>query len=52
MFFFCRCDAGFEVKDVVAAGITNQRESTVVWDKNTGKPLHNVIGELFIFRAL
>ena len=29
--------------DVVAVGITNQRETTVVWDKTTGRPVHNAI---------
>ena len=29
--------------DVVAVGVTNQRETTVVWDKNTGKPVFNAI---------
>jgi len=29
--------------DVVAVGITNQRETTVVWDKNTGEPVYNAI---------
>jgi glycerol kinase len=29
--------------DVAALGITNQRETTVVWDRHTGKPLHNAI---------
>ncbi|MFK7950692.1 MAG: glycerol kinase GlpK [Saprospiraceae bacterium] len=29
--------------DVAAIGITNQRETTVVWDKNTGEPIHNAI---------
>ena len=29
--------------DIVAIGITNQRETTVVWDKNTGKPIYNAI---------
>lgn len=29
--------------DIVAIGITNQRETTVVWDTFTGKPLHNAI---------
>lgn len=29
--------------DIVAAGITNQRETAVVWDKNTGKPVYNAI---------
>lgn len=28
---------------IKAVGITNQRETTVVWDKHTGKPLHNAI---------
>ena len=34
-----------EVKpsDIVAIGITNQRETAVVWDKNTGKPIYNAI---------
>ncbi|MDD5502716.1 MAG: FGGY family carbohydrate kinase, partial [Candidatus Thermoplasmatota archaeon] len=30
-------------KDIAAIGITNQRETTVVWDKETGKPLYNAI---------
>jgi glycerol kinase len=29
--------------DLAALGITNQRETTVVWDKRTGRPLHNAI---------
>jgi len=29
--------------DLAAIGITNQRETTVVWDKNTGKPVYNAI---------
>ncbi len=32
-----------KVPDVVAIGITNQRETTVLWDRATGKPLHNAI---------
>lgn len=31
-------------KDIVAVGITNQRETTVVWDRKTGKPLYNALG--------
>ncbi|KAL1517929.1 hypothetical protein ABEB36_001627 [Hypothenemus hampei] len=31
------------VKDIVTLGITNQRETTIVWDKTTGKPLYNAI---------
>jgi len=30
-------------KDIAAIGVTNQRETTVVWDKKTGKPIHNAI---------
>jgi glycerol kinase len=30
-------------KDIAAIGITNQRETTVVWDKRTGKPVHHAI---------
>lgn len=30
-------------EDIVAIGITNQRETTVVWNKHTGKPYHNAI---------
>ncbi|MER9893095.1 glycerol kinase GlpK [Mesorhizobium sp. M0119] len=29
--------------DVAAIGITNQRETVVIWDKETGKPIHNAI---------
>lgn len=32
-----------DIKDVQAIGITNQRETTVVWDKKTGKPVYNAI---------
>jgi glycerol kinase len=34
---------GITAKDIAAVGITNQRETTVVWDKNTGKPYHNAL---------
>lgn len=36
-------EADVQRKDVVALGITNQRETTVVWDKNTGEPVYNAI---------
>src|SRR4029450_13843424 len=29
--------------DVLALGITNQRETTVVWEKETGRPIHHAI---------
>lgn len=35
--------AGVRPTEVAAIGITNQRETTVVWDKNTGKPVYNAI---------
>ena len=35
--------AGITVKDIAAIGITNQRETTVVWDRRTGQPIHHAI---------
>src|SRR5688572_24926656 len=35
--------ASLTYADIAAFGITNQRETTVVWDKATGKPVHNAI---------
>jgi Glycerol kinase len=34
---------GLNAGDLAAIGITNQRETTVLWDKATGKPLHNAL---------
>lgn len=34
---------GLSAADIAAIGVTNQRETTVLWDRNTGKPLHNAI---------
>jgi glycerol kinase len=34
---------GVRPRDVVALGITNQRETTIVWDRETGKPVYNAI---------
>ncbi|KAF2264608.1 glycerol kinase [Lojkania enalia] len=36
-------DQGHHISDIKAVGITNQRETTMVWDTNTGEPLHNAI---------
>lgn len=36
-------DTGTKASDVAAIGITNQRETTVVWDRKTGKPIHHAI---------
>ncbi|PID63812.1 MAG: glycerol kinase [Gammaproteobacteria bacterium] len=35
--------AGDAGREIAAVGITNQRETTVIWDRNTGKPVHNAI---------
>jgi hypothetical protein len=35
--------AGLEAKDVAALGITNQRETALVWDRSTGKPIYPAI---------
>jgi len=35
--------AGLSLRDIAAIGITNQRETTVVWDKQTGTPIYNAI---------
>lgn len=35
--------SGARAQDVAALGITNQRETTVVWDRATGRPIHNAI---------
>ena len=35
--------AGLRPDDITAIGITNQRETTLVWDAKTGKPVHNAI---------
>jgi glycerol kinase len=35
--------AGVSGRDLAAVGITNQRETTVVWDRRTGRPWHNAI---------
>lgn len=35
--------AGIRMSEITAIGITNQRETTVVWDRHTGLPIHNAI---------
>ncbi|MDD1766138.1 MAG: hypothetical protein LUO84_06785, partial [Methanomassiliicoccales archaeon] len=34
---------GIEPRDLAGIGITNQRETTILWDKRTGLPIHNAI---------
>ena len=36
-------DAGITARELRAIGITNQRETTVVWERRTGRPVHNAI---------
>src|SRR5215471_8063364 len=35
--------AGASAAEIAAIGITNQRETAIVWDRATGKPIHNAI---------
>ena len=35
--------AGIKADDIAGIGITNQRETTLIWDRKTGKPIHNAI---------
>ena len=35
--------AGIKNSEIAGIGITNQRETTILWDKNTGKPIYNAI---------
>ena len=35
--------AGIEAEEIAAIGITNQRETTIVWEKSTGRPIYNAI---------
>jgi glycerol kinase len=36
-------ESGLRPEDIVACGIANQRETTLVWDRQTGQPIHNAI---------
>uniref|UniRef100_A0A3B4WUC3 glycerol kinase n=1 Tax=Seriola lalandi dorsalis TaxID=1841481 RepID=A0A3B4WUC3_SERLL len=37
------CQLNIDVSNIKAVGVTNQRETTLVWDKETGEPLYNAI---------
>lgn len=39
----CISESGIKPSQVAGIGITNQRETTVVWEKNTGEPIHHAI---------
>jgi glycerol kinase len=36
-------NSGAKVADIASIGVTNQRETTVVWERQTGRPIHNAI---------
>ncbi|MDY2942004.1 MAG: glycerol kinase GlpK [Varibaculum sp.] len=36
-------DAGASVTDIAAVGVTNQRETTIIWDRATGEPVYNAL---------
>jgi glycerol kinase len=36
-------DASLTTRDLAAVGITNQRETTLLWDRRTGRPVHNAL---------
>ena len=39
----CIIKSGLSASDISCVGITNQRETVVVWNKNTGEPIYNAI---------
>lgn len=39
----CIANSGVSPKEIAGIGITNQRETTIVWEKSTGKPIYNAI---------
>lgn len=39
---------GIKIDEIVTVGITNQRETTVIWDAITGEPLYNAICRCFL----
>lgn len=39
----CIAKSGINPEEIAGIGITNQRETTIIWNKNTGKPIYNAI---------
>ena len=39
----CLISGGIKASDIAGIGITNQRETTILWDRQTGKPVYNAI---------
>lgn len=42
---------GFSKSNIACIGVTNQRETVMMWNKQDGKPLHNAIGECLLERS-
>ena len=40
----CIAKSGISPEEIAGIGITNQRETTIMWNKITGKPIYNAIG--------
>ena len=36
--------SNIDAKDIISIGITNQRETTIIWDRKSGNPIYNAIG--------
>lgn len=43
---------GMKIDEIVTVGVTNQRETTIVWDAFTGEPFYNAIGRYRFFCVL
>lgn len=43
---------GYSKSNIACIGVTNQRETVVMWNKKTGEPLYNAIGEYDLLMAL
>ena len=39
----CIAKSGISPEEIAAVGITNQRETVILWEKSTGKPIHNAV---------
>ena len=44
----CIAKSGISPDEIAAVGITNQRETVIIWDKNTGRPIYNARTYFFI----
>jgi len=47
----CLRSSGLGAADLAAVGVTNQRETVVVWDRETGQPVHNAISASRVWRS-